>query len=50
MLSTGAPPTFLDLPTLAFVSIALAGLLGLFLLLCWMQERDVRPLAWWGSA
>ena len=50
MLSTGGPPTFLDLPTLAFVSIALAGLLGLFLLLCWMQERDVRPLAWWGSA
>ncbi|MGN6573133.1 MAG: GGDEF domain-containing protein, partial [Pseudolabrys sp.] len=50
MLSTGGPPTFLDLPTLAFVSIALAGLLGLFLVLCWVQERDVRPLAWWGSA
>jgi diguanylate cyclase (GGDEF)-like protein len=51
MLSTGgAPDTFLDLPTLAFVSIALAGLLGLFLVMCWVQERDVRPLAWWGSA
>lgn len=51
MFPTGGPPaTFLDLPTLAFVSIALAGLLGLFLLICWMQERDVRPLAWWGSA
>ena len=50
MLPTGGPPTFLDLPTLAFVSIAIAGLLGVFLVLCWMQERDVRPFAWWGSA
>jgi diguanylate cyclase (GGDEF)-like protein len=51
MVHTGAAPTgFLDVPTLAFVSIALAGLLGLFLVLCWVQERDVRPLAWWGSA
>jgi diguanylate cyclase (GGDEF)-like protein len=49
MLATGGT-SFLDVPTLAFVSIALAGLLGLFLVLCWMQERDLRPLAWWGSA
>jgi len=48
--TAGAPTTFLDLPTLAFVAIALAGLLGLFLVICWVQERDVRPLAWWGSA
>jgi diguanylate cyclase (GGDEF)-like protein len=51
MFYAGSAPThFLDVPTLAFVSIALAGLLGLFLLLCWVQERDLRPLAWWGSA
>jgi len=51
MLATpAATANFLDVPTLVFVAIALAGLLGLFLVLCWMQERDVRPLAWWGSA
>jgi len=51
MLATpAATENFLDVPTLVFVAIALAGLLGLFLVLCWMQERDVRPLAWWGSA
>lgn len=51
MFHPGVAPThLLDVPTLAFVSIALAGLLGFFLLLCWMQDRDLRPLAWWGSA
>jgi diguanylate cyclase (GGDEF)-like protein len=40
----------LDVPTLVIVSIALAGLLGLFLVISWIQDRDVRPLAWWGSA
>lgn len=51
MLATGATPiAVLDVPTLVFVSIALAGLLGIFFVLCWIQERDVRPLAWWGSA
>jgi diguanylate cyclase (GGDEF)-like protein len=43
-------PTFLDLSTLAFVAVGLADLLGLFLVLCWLQERAVRALAWWGSA
>ena len=40
----------LDIPTLAFVSVCLAGLLGLFLILAWLQQRNVRALAWWGSA
>jgi len=40
----------LDVPTLAFVSIALAGLLGVFLVISWVQDRDVPSLAWWGSA
>ena len=25
-------------------------LLGLFLISAWLQQRDVRALAWWGSA
>ena len=41
---------FLDGPTLAFVMICIVALLGLFLILAWLQQRDVRALAWWGSA
>ncbi|HWE78625.1 MAG TPA: GGDEF domain-containing protein, partial [Pseudolabrys sp.] len=46
----GAPALSLDVPTLAFVSIALAGLLGVFLVISWVQDRNVPSLAWWGSA
>lgn len=45
-----AGETFLDLPTLALVAVGLADLLGLFLIFCWLQDRGVRALAWWGSA
>ncbi len=40
----------LDVPTLSFVAICIAALLGLFLTVAWMQQRDVRALAWWGAA
>ncbi|MFN3656441.1 MAG: diguanylate cyclase [Pseudolabrys sp.] len=43
-------PSFLDVPTLTFVAVCLAALLGLFLICVWMQQRDARALAWWGSA
>jgi diguanylate cyclase (GGDEF)-like protein len=46
----GANATVLDVPTLTFVAVGLADLLGLFLVFCWLQERSVRALAWWGSA
>src|SRR6185437_6024534 len=42
--------SFLDGPTLAFVAVCIVGLLGLFLILAWLQQRDMRALAWWGSA
>jgi len=42
--------SFLDGPTLAFVMVCIVALLGLFLILAWLQQRDVRALAWWGSA
>jgi diguanylate cyclase (GGDEF)-like protein len=42
--------SFLDGPTLAFVTVCVVGLLGLFLILAWLQQRDVRALAWWGAA
>ncbi len=42
--------TVLDLPTLALVAIGLADLLGLFLVFCWLQDREIRALAWWGTA
>jgi diguanylate cyclase (GGDEF)-like protein len=42
--------SFLDGPTLAVVMISIIALLGLFLILAWLQQRDVRALAWWGAA
>ena len=45
-----APPLALDVPTLSFVAVGLSGLLGLFLIFAWLQQRDARALAWWGAA
>ena len=42
--------TSVDLPTLSLVAVCIAGLLGVFLIFDWMQQRNVRALAWWGSA
>ena len=41
---------FLDVPTLFIVSTCIAGLLGLFLFFAWIQDRNIRALAWWGAA
>ena len=40
----------LDVPTLAFVAVCIAALLGLLLIFAWVQQRNMRALAWWGSA
>src|SRR5689334_12481351 len=40
----------LDQATLVAVTSVITGLLGLFLLVLWWQERTVRALAWWGGA
>lgn len=40
----------LDVPTLSFVAVCIAALLGLFLIIAWLQQRDARSLAWWGTA
>ncbi len=40
----------LDIATLLIVSTCIAGLLGLFLFLAWIQDRNIRALAWWGGA
>ena len=50
MFEGHAPAGALDVPTLLFVGICLAAMLGLFLLFAWLQQRRVRALAWWGSA
>ncbi len=39
-----------DQATLFTVATSIAGLLGVFLLVLWLQERNVRALAWWGGA
>src|ERR1700730_16951379 len=40
----------LDVSTLVTVATCITGLLGLFLIVVWIQERSVRAMAWWGSA
>ncbi|HEY1309816.1 MAG TPA: GGDEF domain-containing protein, partial [Pseudolabrys sp.] len=40
----------MDIPTLSFVAVCIAALLGLLLIFAWLQQRNVRALAWWGSA
>ena len=51
MSGAGSPQlSSLDLPTLAFVAVCLAAMLGILLLVAWVQQRNVRALAWWGSA
>jgi diguanylate cyclase (GGDEF)-like protein len=46
----GTQPGALDMPTLIFVAVCIAAMLGLFLVFTWLQQRSVRALAWWGSA
>ena len=50
VLAGTMPGAALDLPTLSLVAVCIAGLLGVFLIIDWMQQRNVRALAWWGSA
>ena len=40
----------LDVPTLVFAAVCVVGFLGMLLLTTWLQQREVRALAWWGSA
>jgi diguanylate cyclase (GGDEF)-like protein len=40
----------LDGPTLSFAAACLGGLLGSFLISAWLQQRNIRALAWWGTA
>jgi len=40
----------LDPATLFTVATCVTGLLGVFLLVLWQQQRNVRALVWWGGA
>ena len=40
----------LDISTLVTAATSITGLLGVFLLVVWVQERSIRAMAWWGSA
>ncbi len=40
----------LDITTLVTAATCITGLLGIFLLVVWMQERTVRAMAWWACA
>ncbi len=40
----------LDLPTLFVVSTCVTALLGVFLVMLWIQDRSIRALGWWAVA
>src|SRR5262249_5740410 len=40
----------LDIPTLFIISTCVTAVLGLFLLVGWIQDRSIRAVAWWGAA
>jgi diguanylate cyclase (GGDEF)-like protein len=40
----------IDVSTLFFVTIYVESILGLLLLFVWMQNSQIRAVAWWGSA
>ncbi len=50
MIVDGGINTGLDVPTLAFAAVCIAAMLGLSLIFAWLQQRNVRAFAWWGSA
>ncbi|HEU5016804.1 MAG TPA: GGDEF domain-containing protein [Pseudolabrys sp.] len=50
LLVSAFPPPTLDVPTLSFVAVCIATVLGLFLIFTWLQQRNIRALAWWGAA
>jgi diguanylate cyclase (GGDEF)-like protein len=43
-------PELLDGPTLIFAAVCITGLLGVLMIVNWLQQREVGALAWWGSA
>src|ERR671914_1990616 len=47
---TDGSTMFLDVPTLFIVATCIAGLLGLLLFFAWVQDRNMRALAWWAAA
>lgn len=48
--AAAAQQGLLDVPTLVFAAVCIVGFLGLLLITTWLRQRDVRALAWWGSA
>ena len=42
--------SLLDLPTLLVVAVCACALIGLSLLVAWLQQRSIQSLAWWGAA
>ena len=50
MLGAGQINSGLDIPTVLFVAVCIAVLLGVFLIVAWLQDRSIRALAWWGAA
>lgn len=50
MQSLGQSVGAVDISAIVVTSSAVGALLGLFLIIIWLQERDTRAFAWWGAA
>jgi len=50
LLTVNLQSASLDMLTLSLGAVCIAGFLGVFLIIDWLQQRNVRALAWWGSA
>jgi diguanylate cyclase (GGDEF)-like protein len=50
MQSLGHSVGAVDISAIVVTSSAIGALLGLFLIIIWLQERDTRAFAWWGAA
>ncbi|HMH28277.1 MAG TPA: hypothetical protein VK580_06815, partial [Steroidobacteraceae bacterium] len=48
--SSGSGAMNLDVNTLFVVTIYVEAVLGLLLLFVWLQNTQIRAVAWWGSA
>jgi diguanylate cyclase (GGDEF)-like protein len=49
-VASGGASVSLDIPTLFVIAVFICAVAGFLLLLSWLQNRNVRALAWWASS
>lgn len=49
-MGSAEPLAMLDYATVFFIAACVTVLIGALLVIAWLQQRDMRALAWWGAA